>query len=74
MPNLYQWLKLITCSYTCCTNVVQKIITMCKKDDRSPHQKSRFFISSKGVGLSLDAWPSRKTWKHLYALRVYACY
>ena len=27
---------------------------MCKKDDRTPHQKSRFFITSKGEGLSLD--------------------
>ena len=28
--------------------------TMWKKDDRLPYQNIRFFISSKGVGLSLD--------------------
>ena len=33
---------------------------MLKKFDRLPHQKSRFFITNKGVGLSLDIWSSRK--------------
>ena len=33
------------------------------KDDRSPHQKSRFFIGSKVVDLSLDVWPLRKALK-----------
>ena len=33
----------------CCT----KNVAMCKKDGRSPHWKSRFFIVRKGVGLSL---------------------
>ena len=28
-------------------------MTMCKKDDISSHQKGRFFIASKGIGLSL---------------------
>ena len=32
---------------------VQKKMAMCKKDDRPPHQNSRFFIASKG-GLPLD--------------------
>ena len=35
-------------------------MTMSKKDDRLSHQKSRFFLASKGVGLSLDIWLSRK--------------
>ena len=29
-------------------------MTTCKKYDRSSHQKSRFFVASKGIGLSLD--------------------
>ena len=33
---------------------------MCKKDDM---KKSRFFIASKGLGLSSDIWPSRKALK-----------
>ena len=32
---------------------------MLKKFDRLPHQKSRFFITSKGVGLYLDIWSSK---------------
>ena len=41
-------------------NIVQKKRTMCKKNDKPPYQKSRFFIASKGVvDLSLDIWPSR---------------
>ena len=32
----------------------KKDMTICKKDDRPPHQNSRFFIASKQVvGLSL---------------------
>ena len=34
-------------------------------NDRSPHQKSRLFIASKGVGLSLDNWIPRKALKCL---------
>ena len=30
------------------------IVTMCKKDDSPSRQGSRFFIVSKGVGLSVD--------------------
>ena len=30
---------------------------MCTKDDRPPHQKSRFFITSKRLGLSSHIWP-----------------
>ena len=29
-------------------------MTMCKKDGKPPHQRSRSFIASKGVGLFLD--------------------
>ena len=29
-----------------------------EKDGRPQHQKSRFFIASKRVSLSLDTWPS----------------
>ena len=39
---------------------MQKKMTMCKKDDM---KMSRFFIASKGVGLSSDVWPSRKALK-----------
>ena len=35
---------------------------ICKKDDTAPHHKSRFFIVSQGVGLSLD---SKKTLKRV---------
>ena len=41
------------------------MMTTCKKDNRLPHQKSRFFIANKGVGLSLDVWHSRKAFKSL---------
>ena len=34
---------------------------MCKKDDMSPHQESKFFIASKEVGLSLGVSTSTKT-------------
>ena len=40
-------------------------MTMFKKDDRLPHQKSKFFIASKGVGLTLDIWPLKKALKGL---------
>ena len=33
-------------------NTAQKKMTMCKKDDRPLHQKRRFFLASKKVGLS----------------------
>ena len=33
-------------------HLYQKKMTMFKKDDRPSHQKSRFFIASKEVGLS----------------------
>ena len=36
---------------------------MCKRDDSSPQQKSRFFIENKGVGLSLDVLPLRNALK-----------
>ena len=36
---------------------------MCKKDDRSPHQKSRLFIASKGVHLALRGWTHIKSLK-----------
>ena len=36
---------------------MQKNSTVCKKDDK---QKSRFSITSKGVGISSDISPSRK--------------
>ena len=45
--------------------------TMCKKDDRPPHPKRKFFIASKQVGLSLDIWPYRKALKRL--IRIYVC-
>ena len=45
-------------------NTVQKKMTMYKRDDRPPHQKSRFFIASKEVAL-LDIWLSRKAIKGL---------
>ena len=32
-------------------NTVQKKMTMYKRDERPPHQKSRFFIASKEVAL-----------------------
>ena len=34
--------------------LVQKKMNICKKDDKLLHQKSRFLLASKGVGLSLD--------------------
>ena len=43
---------------------MQKKMTMCKKDDRPPQQKSTVFTASK-VGLSLDICPSRKILKRL---------
>ena len=48
--------------------MVQKKMAMCnicKKDDRAPHHKSRFFIASQGVGLSLDTCLSRKALKRV---------
>ena len=48
--------------------MVQKKMAMCnicKKDDRAPHHKSRFFIVSQGVGLSLDTCLSRKALKRV---------
>ena len=44
---------------------INKRMTMSKKYDRSPYQKSMFSITNKGVGLSLDIWPSRKALKRL---------
>ena len=38
---------------------------MCKQDESLSHQKSRLFIASKRVGLSLDIWCSRKALKGL---------
>ena len=40
-------------------------MTICKKDDRPPHQKSWLFIASKGVGLFLDIRSARKALKGL---------
>ena len=48
--------------------MVQKKMAMCnicKKDDRATHHKSRFFIASQGVGLSLDTCLSRKALKRV---------
>ena len=48
--------------------MVQKKMAMCnicKKDDRAPHHKSRSFIESQGVGLSLDTCLSRKALKRV---------
>ena len=48
--------------------MVQKKMAMCnicKKDDRALHHKSRFFIVSQGVGLSLDTCLSRKALKRV---------
>ena len=48
--------------------MVQKKMAMCnicKKDDRALHHKSRFFIVSQGVGLSLDNCLSRKALKRV---------
>ena len=48
--------------------MVQKKMAMCnicKKDDRASHHKSRFFIASQGVGLSLDTCLSRKALKRV---------
>ena len=44
---------------------INKRMTMSKKDDRPPYQKSMFSITNKGAGLSLDIWPSRKALKRL---------
>ena len=33
---------------------INKRMTMSKKDDRPPYQKSMFSITNKGAGLSLD--------------------
>ena len=41
---------------------------MCKKDDRSPDQKSRFF-ASKGVGLSLNVWPTMFITEYMLVVR-----
>ena len=45
-------------------NTVQKMMTMCKKDGSTFHQKS-VFTGSKGVGVSLDIRRSKKAWKGL---------
>ena len=48
--------------------MVQKKMAMCstcKKDDRALHHKSRFFIVSQGVGLSLDNCLSRQALKRV---------
>ena len=48
--------------------MVQKKMAMCnicKYDDRAPHHKSRSFIASQGVGLSLDTCLSRKALKRV---------
>ena len=43
----------MTCSNNCREHILQKKTTVLK-NDKLPHQKSRFFITSKGVDLSLD--------------------
>ena len=44
---------------------IKKKKNICKKDERAPHHKSRFFIGSQGVGLSLDTFLSRKALKRV---------
>ena len=46
-------------------NIVQKKMTMCKNYESLLHQKRRFFITSKGVDVSLGIWRSRKAIKSL---------
>ena len=38
---------------------------MCKNDDRLPHQKSKFFIASKGLGLTLSRFNLKKSLKRV---------
>ena len=38
-------------------------MTMCKQDESLSHQKSRLFIASKRVGLSLDIWLLKESLK-----------
>ena len=46
---------------TCKEQILHRKRWLCKRiDDRPPHQKDRFILANKGVGLSLDIWPSRK--------------
>ena len=46
-------------------NTVQRKMTIFRKDGSPSHQKSRFFITSKQLGLFLDIWHSRKALKSL---------
>ena len=64
--NSYRWSELMACSYTCREkNTVQKKMSMRNWDDRPLYQKSRFFITSRRVGLSLYISHSRKALKCL---------
>ena len=40
LKKCYQWLKLITCSYTCREYTVEKKMIMCKKDEYALRQSS----------------------------------
>ena len=43
-------------------------MTMCKKVDRSPHQKNMVFTVSKWVALSLDVWSSTRLLQNICLL------
>ena len=65
LKNLYQWLKLITCSYTSREYTVEKKMTYAWKRWLTAISKFHIFIASKGVGLSSNIWCSRKALKGL---------
>ena len=69
LKNCYGELQLIICNYTCRQKVLHRstVLRMCKNDDGPSHKNIRFFIATKGVGLSLNILRSRKALKSFIA-------
>ena len=65
MDDLNYWLVVTLLEKKYYTILYYTILYYTILNDRSPHQKSRLFIASKGVGLSLDNWIPRKALKCL---------
>ena len=63
MDDLNWWLAVPLLENKYCTE--KDDYCFCKNDDRLPHQKSTFYIGSKGVSLLLFIWSSSKVLKCL---------
>ena len=69
LKNCYGELQLIICNYSCRQKVPHRstLLRMCKNDDGPSHKNIRFFIATKGIGLSLNTLRSRKALKSFIA-------